>query len=946
MCFVSTDIENSTVLRVRSLKAYNEAMQVHHNLLRQTLMSHGGLELLCEGDGFILGFESVSRGTAFSCEFQQLLQLVSWSAATLAVFDAVYGDTRGALPVAAGPQVLRGSQAKLPGCLKRRRAAPGHGEAFNGLRVRCGIHWVPAACYELHQRGPNTYSVTGAGYELARRVGDVGHGGQIVLSRDAQRLLLDDLPTAKYPILTDLGVHRLFRATAGEAPMNLYQVAPSVGGVHLRKFPPIRTAEKVEEPRPGPHHRVPVVRDGQGDAGEGASSGPDSSSSQFTLVGVYVNGLKSFKEAADRARIPEGDWAHVRDMVADMQRKFWGWRVEVEDGLEALQLSHASGFSGDDSVGGEGAALGLSQPGCAGIDVGQVLALSGDFRDQVAAKQAWLLAFEDAQDALRFCLASSVELAYSPWKAQAWKGGSAASTPDGAPLWNGPALGFTMHTARRDAGSSRAGLPERDEWIARRSLRGSQGIMGIRVGAGLLEMLGSIQAISANCRVVLSKSTWVCLNADVGEQPAHYGKAVLEHLGRVQITSLSRSWEAYQMLPVQLAARTRHFLPLLEASPPGRLALLSPGARDAPSLSQDLTFVFTQWFSPSEHDLRALARERGAADCPAAEVMAEVQRVGGECHAEMADVCTELEGYMVEEIGMCEYLLAFPSPAGAVRFAFLVQFGLWEAVRRSAPLERAGLADQRPLAPSGGWGPRDGFTGFLAAGVACVGTSTAPDGFSRKWSGADAKRLRSRFRRLARLASNNGSARVFADVHPVTGRRTYSTPAMNKAARAKALARGGQVLLADIAPGASSGAAPGSAGNSTTLDSALTFATGGEPSGAASASADSAEAPPEGESGPSPLPAALCVLTGRGPGRAFLLPLGRASLRGFHAEVGLSELTAEPPGAGAGAGAGPASPGRALAPPRPAAWAAWRPKSLAGPSLAGLGAPRALDAPD
>ena len=34
MCFVSTDIENSTVLRVRSLKAYNEAMQVHHNLLR------------------------------------------------------------------------------------------------------------------------------------------------------------------------------------------------------------------------------------------------------------------------------------------------------------------------------------------------------------------------------------------------------------------------------------------------------------------------------------------------------------------------------------------------------------------------------------------------------------------------------------------------------------------------------------------------------------------------------------------------------------------------------------------------------------------------------------------------------------------------------------------------------------------------------------------------
>ena len=970
MCIVSTDIEKSTFLRVRSLKAYNDAMQVHHNLLRQTLLTHGGLELLCEGDGFILGFESVSRGTAFCCEFQQRLQLVAWSPATFAVFEAVYGEVDSPLPVAAGPARCWGV-AKLPRFL-RRGAAPGRSGAFNGLRVRCGIHWVPAATYELHQRGPNIYSVSGPGYELARRVGDVGHGGQTILSREAQRLLLDDLPGAMYPILTDLGVHRLFGAPAEEAPMHLYQVAPSVGGVHLRKFPAIRTAEKVQEPRPGLCRPVLAAQGGCGDGCEGAGSGAGSSST-FTLVGVYVSEQKSFKDAAERSRIPEGDWTHVREVVADMQRKFWGWRVEVEDGLEALQLSHASGLFGADSGGSDSTILGLSHPSCAGIDVGQVLELSHDFRDQVAAKQAWLLAFEDAQDALRFCLASSVELAYSPWKAQAWKGGSAASTPDGAPLWNGPALGFTLHTVQRDA-SSRASLPERDEWIARRSLRGSQGIMGIRVGAGLLEMLGSIQAISANCRVVLSKSTWVRLNADVGGQPAHYGKAVLEHLGRVHITSLSRSWEAYQMLPVQLAGRTRHFLPLLEASPAGRLALLSPGARDAPSFSRDLTFVFTQWFSPSEHDLRGLASRRGADDCPVADdVLAEVQRVCGECHAAMADVCTELEGYIVEEIGACEYLLAFPNPAGAVRFAFLVQFGLWEAVSRSAPLDLAGLAGLRPLAPSGGWaapggagGGGEGFAGFLAAGVACVGTSSAPGSFSRKWSGAEAKRIRTRIKRLARFTSNGGT-RVYADVHPVTGRRTYSTPAMNKAARAKALARGGQVLLADLAPEARAAPVSGSAGSSS-LDS-LTLASGGEPSSVASAasaeSAESASKSPRGSrkasSRGSPLPAALCVLTGRGPGRAFLLPLGRTSLRGFHAEVALAELTAElptpgeaaPPGAArtpgppaqAGPeGSGPASPARALAPPRPAPWAAWRPKSLAGASAAARAAPRALDA--
>ena len=74
MCFVSTDIESSTVLRVHSLEAYDEATQVHHNLLRQTLQAHRGVELLCEGDGFILGFASVAAGVAFCCEFQQALQ--------------------------------------------------------------------------------------------------------------------------------------------------------------------------------------------------------------------------------------------------------------------------------------------------------------------------------------------------------------------------------------------------------------------------------------------------------------------------------------------------------------------------------------------------------------------------------------------------------------------------------------------------------------------------------------------------------------------------------------------------------------------------------------------------------------------------------------------------------------------------------------------------------
>merc|ERR1719379_912713 len=74
ICFVSTDIQSSTAMRVRSLEAYEEATQLHHNLLRQKVQEHGGVELLCEGDGFILGFDTAWAGTAFCCDLQQALQ--------------------------------------------------------------------------------------------------------------------------------------------------------------------------------------------------------------------------------------------------------------------------------------------------------------------------------------------------------------------------------------------------------------------------------------------------------------------------------------------------------------------------------------------------------------------------------------------------------------------------------------------------------------------------------------------------------------------------------------------------------------------------------------------------------------------------------------------------------------------------------------------------------
>ena len=353
------------------------------------------------------------------------------------------------------------------------------------------------------------------------------------------------------------------------------------------------------------------------------------------------------------------------------------------------------------------------------MNVEEVLALTADFAAQEAAGQAWLLAFEDAQDALRFCLSCCIELTYSPWEGyDAWRGGSSATTPDGAALWNGPPVGFTVHSVTR--GGARSGdAGAGPELRCTRSLKGREETFRGDVGAGLLEALVAARVLRSNARVVLTGPAWARLNEGLGGQSALSGKAVVEHLGRALVPCLSRPLEAYQVLPVQLAARAGSFVSLRDAAP-GRLTLLAPGARDAPRPTAHLTFMFTAWFAPSDRDLLELAR-RGPAGggggdrigVGSGRLAAELQRVRRDCHSEMQAACVEYDGYVVEEIGPCEFLLAFPSAVSAASFACAVQVGLHAAFRASSLLEGAGLGAVRPLAPSGP-------SAFRAAGAAGV----------------------------------------------------------------------------------------------------------------------------------------------------------------------------------------------------------------------------------
>ena len=182
------------------------------------------------------------------------------------------------------------------------------------------------------------------------------------------------------------------------------------------------------------------------------------------------------------------------------------------------------------------------------------------------------------------------------------------------------------------------------------------------------------------------------------------------------------------------------------------------------------------------------------------------------------------------------------------------------------------------------------FTGFLAAGVATVGSGpnqtwdrglrTSGNGHPQR-SGSESPSSRLSSSPRLRLRRQNSSTQAFARTHPVTGRCTYSTPAVNKAARAMSRARGGQVLLADLQCGV--------AGSDSGAQNRSIWKTSGR-SGTSSisdlsASTDSAlQVPPE-----------LTVATPAGPARTSLRTLGRAPLRGFPEAVPMAELVAELP---------------------------------------------------
>ncbi|KAF4133532.1 Adenylate and Guanylate cyclase catalytic domain [Phytophthora infestans] len=155
--FVFTDIQQSSALwGVGDGFIMQRATEIHDNILRSSLMKYRGYEITTAGDAFQLAFHTVREAIEYCLDVQMQLLEAPW------------------------PKELHGL---LPATKKVRS---GRHLLFCGLRVRMGIHDAVDSdgplILDVHAvTGKMTY--TGASEVIANEIGDIGDGGQILVTR-------------------------------------------------------------------------------------------------------------------------------------------------------------------------------------------------------------------------------------------------------------------------------------------------------------------------------------------------------------------------------------------------------------------------------------------------------------------------------------------------------------------------------------------------------------------------------------------------------------------------------------------------------------------------------------------------------------------------------------------------------------------------------------------
>jgi predicted ATPase/class 3 adenylate cyclase len=259
--FLFTDIEASTRLLRELGEAYAGLLQEHRDIVRSELEREGGAELGTEGDSFFAVFRSPAAATRAVIAMQRALADHTWPEGT-------------------------------------------------NVRVRMGLH--------TGEGTPIGDGYVGLDVHRASRIGDAGHGGQILISEATAALIERTLPDGAE--LVDLGEHRLKDLPQAE---RLFQL--SVNGLSA-DFPPLRSLDARPNNLPAQLTRFIGRHELIGDAEEALEgarfltfTGPGGTGKTRLALEVAHRSLPSFADGAwfvDLSAV--GDPSVVSDEIASV----------------------------------------------------------------------------------------------------------------------------------------------------------------------------------------------------------------------------------------------------------------------------------------------------------------------------------------------------------------------------------------------------------------------------------------------------------------------------------------------------------------------------------------------------------------------------------------------------------------------------------------------------
>ena len=191
VALVFTDIEGSTRLWERCSEGMRAALELHDSLLRARLVEHSGYEVKTQGDSFMVAFATARDAVRWCLEVQMELLHAPWPEELLAEHEAA--EVKGA-----------------------------RGVVQRGLRVRMGVHVGVPECRIDARTGRADYF--GRMVNVAARVADAGHGGQVLVSGEAWARVSGLMEDLGRPRVRALGE---FRLKGIQEPVSLVELLPT-----------------------------------------------------------------------------------------------------------------------------------------------------------------------------------------------------------------------------------------------------------------------------------------------------------------------------------------------------------------------------------------------------------------------------------------------------------------------------------------------------------------------------------------------------------------------------------------------------------------------------------------------------------------------------------------------------------------------------------------------